>query len=272
MSLIPATPTHYQKTHARFRLRCDEAPDEPPSVSFEKVLKIECNISITTNYMLQGIKDVRPPTLFHTFALSHRLQSLTQKIEKNSPTLGRNAQYTATSRLSRIPSYLTVHMVRFAWRTDIGKKAKIMVRPLPPFRGHADPALLAQRKVKFPTDFDVLDLVTDELKEKMMPLVTRYRELEGERAERRNIRKKSAARAAKAQKAAASGSAPAEGELHAPSSTDGPALTLKGSGGGVVNCGGGTCGGRACGDGRRPGGRVGVSRAREGAARETRAP
>lgn len=36
--------------------------------------------------------------------------------------------YTSKSRLSRLPSYLTVHMVRFAWRQDIGKKAKIMVR------------------------------------------------------------------------------------------------------------------------------------------------
>lgn len=72
-----------------------------------------------------------------------------------------------------------------------------------------------QRKVKFPTDFDVLDLVTDELKEKMMPLVTKYREIEGERTERRNIRKKTAARVAKEQKAAASGSAPAEGWFRA---------------------------------------------------------
>ncbi|EPS98924.1 hypothetical protein FOMPIDRAFT_1024471 [Fomitopsis schrenkii] len=161
----------YMTGEIRRELRCDEAPDEPSSVSFEKALKIECNISITTNYMQQGIKD-----------------SLTQKIEKNSPSLGRDAQYTATSRLSRIPSYLTVHMVRFAWRTDIGKKAKIM------------------RRVKFPTDFDVLDLVTDELKEKMLPLVTKYRSIEGERAERRSVRKKSAARAAKALKDAAAGS------------------------------------------------------------------
>ncbi|KAI0726971.1 cysteine proteinase [Fomitopsis betulina] len=166
----------YMTGEIRRELRCDEAPNEPSSVSLEKTLKIECNISITTNYMLQGIKD-----------------SLTQKIEKNSASLGRNAQYTATSRLSRIPSYLTVHMVRFAWRTDIGKKAKIM------------------RKVKFPVDFDVLDLLTDELKAKMLPLVTKYRDIEGERAERRSIRKKSAARAAKALKAAAAGSsAPAE--------------------------------------------------------------
>ncbi|TFY64553.1 hypothetical protein EVJ58_g2535 [Rhodofomes roseus] len=165
----------YMTGELRRELKCDEAPDEPPSISFEKALKVECNISITTNYMLQGIKD-----------------SLNQKIEKNSPTLGRDAQYTATSRLSRLPSYLTIHMVRFAWRTDIGKKTKVM------------------RKVKFPTDFDVVDLVTDELKQKMMPLVNKYREVEGERSERRSIRKKTALRIAKEQKAIASGSAPAE--------------------------------------------------------------
>lgn len=41
------------------RLKCDEAPEEPPTVVTEKVLKIECNISITTNFMASGIKDVR---------------------------------------------------------------------------------------------------------------------------------------------------------------------------------------------------------------------
>lgn len=40
------------------RLKCDEAPEEPSTVTVEKVLKIECNISATTNYMHTGIKDV----------------------------------------------------------------------------------------------------------------------------------------------------------------------------------------------------------------------
>ena len=55
------------------------------------------------------------------------MASLDQKIEKFSPTLNRQAVYTQKSRLSRIPTNLTVHMVRFAWKRDIGKKAKIMV-------------------------------------------------------------------------------------------------------------------------------------------------
>ncbi len=40
------------------RLKCDEAPEEPPSVTVEKVLKVECNIGPTTNYMHSGIMDV----------------------------------------------------------------------------------------------------------------------------------------------------------------------------------------------------------------------
>ena len=54
-------------------------------------------------------------------------QSLDQKVEKTSPTLGRQAVYSQKSRITRLPGYLVVHMVRFAWRQDIAKKAKIMV-------------------------------------------------------------------------------------------------------------------------------------------------
>ncbi|OCH92576.1 cysteine proteinase [Obba rivulosa] len=144
-------------------LKCDEAPDEPPSTSIEKVLKLSCNININTNFMLTGIKD-----------------ALDGKIEKNSPSLGREAVYTSKSRLSRLPSYLTVHMVRFAWRRDIGKKAKIM------------------RKVKFPSEFDAIELVTDELKTKLLPASTKLKEAERDRRERRKVRKRTKANAAAA--------------------------------------------------------------------------
>ena len=42
-----------------YRLKCDEAADEPESVSFEKTLKVSCNISNAVNYMQQGIMEVR---------------------------------------------------------------------------------------------------------------------------------------------------------------------------------------------------------------------
>lgn len=142
----------------RRELICDEAPAEAPSISQEPFTKIQCHINSATNYMFQGI-----------------MNSLDEKIEKRSDTLGRDAVYTQKTRVTRLPAYLIVHMVRFAWKQDIGKKAKIM------------------RKVKFPLEFDALDaldLVTDELKVKLLPVGRRLKEIEGERAERRKVRKR----------------------------------------------------------------------------------
>ncbi|KAF8968863.1 hypothetical protein BDZ97DRAFT_1798491 [Flammula alnicola] len=153
----------YMMGQMRRELTCDEAPEEPSTVSFEQVLKIECNININTNFMLSGI-----------------MNSLDTKVDKNSPSLGRQAVYSQKSRLSRLPTYLTVHMARFAWRADIGKKAKIM------------------RKVKFPQEFDALDLATDELRAKLLPANRKLKEIEKERGERRKVRKRTKQAAATA--------------------------------------------------------------------------
>ncbi|KAF8578878.1 cysteine proteinase [Ramaria rubella] len=136
-------------------LKCEEAPDEPPTTIKEKITKVSCNISKETNFMYSGI-----------------MSSLDQTIEKHSPTLGREAQYVQHSRISRLPSNLMVHMVRFHWRRDIGKKAKIM------------------RKVKFPFELDAMDMVTDDLKRKLANANGKVKEIERERAERRKVRKK----------------------------------------------------------------------------------
>lgn len=168
-------PFHAQYIDVVDRLTCDDAPDEEPTITTEKVLKLECNITINTNFLHTGIMDVRNhswPMQSNASANEYGAQALDQKIEKRSPSLGREAVYTAKSRLSRIPANLTVHMVRFAWKRDIGKKAKIM------------------RKVKFPLEFDVLDLCTDELKQKLQPVNTKLKEFERDRAERRKVRKR----------------------------------------------------------------------------------
>ncbi|KAI0744597.1 cysteine proteinase [Earliella scabrosa] len=148
----------YMTGELRRVLKCAEAPEEPESVAFEKVLKISCNISNAVNYMQQGI-----------------MEALDGTIEKQSPTLGREAVYSSTQRLSRLPTYLTVHMVRFAWKRDINKKAKIM------------------RRVKFPTEYDALDIATPELQEKLLPISRKLKEFEKERAERRKVRKRTKA-------------------------------------------------------------------------------
>ncbi|KAJ7271055.1 hypothetical protein C8J57DRAFT_1320552 [Mycena rebaudengoi] len=126
------------------------AAGEAPSTSTESVLKITCNIDSTVNYMASGIT-----------------KSLSQTVVKRSLALGRDADYTQESRMTRLPSYLFVHMARFSWRADINKKAKIM------------------RKVKFPSEYDAVDLCSDELKAKLLPVSRRLKALEKEREERR---------------------------------------------------------------------------------------
>ncbi|KAJ6493932.1 hypothetical protein C8R47DRAFT_1318835 [Mycena vitilis] len=138
-------------------LKCDDvaAADEPPSISHENVLKITCNIDSTVNFMASGIQ-----------------KSLSQPVIKRSLTLGRDANYTQESRMTRLPAYLFVHMARFSWRADINKKAKIM------------------RKVKFPTEYDAVDLCSDELKAKLLPVSRRLKAVEKEREERRKVRRR----------------------------------------------------------------------------------
>lgn len=77
--------------------------------------------------MLSGIMSASNNITVYVLITDILKQSLDTKVEKNSPSLGRQALYSQKSRLSRLPTYLTIHMVRFAWRADIGKKAKIMV-------------------------------------------------------------------------------------------------------------------------------------------------
>ncbi|QRV83368.1 ubiquitin carboxyl-terminal hydrolase [Ceratobasidium sp. AG-Ba] len=153
-----------------------EDPEEPEKVTTEGMLKINCNITVSTNYMHTGIKE-----------------SLDEEIEKHSERLGRTAKYQQTSRISRLPSNLTVHMVRFYWRREINRKAKIM------------------RKVKFPFELDVLDLLTDELRAKLQPATRKLREIEGERLERRRARRKLKNTSASTGQASTSASAPADG-------------------------------------------------------------
>lgn len=110
-----------------------------------------------------------------------------------SPSLGRQAVYSLKARMSRLPTYLTVHMVRFAWREDIGKKAKIMVRlSRACFDSHFTDiqAFFVQRKVKFPLEFDALDLATEELREKLIPASRKLKDIEKDRGERRKVRKR----------------------------------------------------------------------------------
>lgn len=132
---------------------------EEPIHSSDVFYKLDCHIGKETNHLHDGIMD-----------------GLEEKIEKNSPTLDRNAIYTKRSRVSRLPKYLTVHFVRFFWKRETRKKAKIM------------------RKVSFPDELDAVEFCTDELKNQLVPVRNKLREVRKEEldAERSRKRQKNA--------------------------------------------------------------------------------
>jgi len=141
---------------------CDEkeAQDagEEPVKENDVFLKLNCHITGSTNHLKDGI-----------------LAALEEKIEKNSPVLGRDAIYTKKSKISRLPKYLTVHFVRFFWKREAQKKAKIM------------------RKVTFPDELDVAEFCTDELRAMIVPVRDKVREIrkdeeDVERAKKRQKR------------------------------------------------------------------------------------
>jgi ubiquitin carboxyl-terminal hydrolase 14 len=145
----------YMAGQMQSTLVCNESSDEVPIITTEPFLKLNCHIEISTNFMADGI-----------------LAALSEQIEKRSEVLGRNVMWTKTSRITRLPKYLVVHFVRFFWKRDSNKKAKIL------------------RKVKFPMELDATPFCTDDLKSKTLPVRDALRETrkkfeEAERAKKR---------------------------------------------------------------------------------------
>ena len=103
-------------------------------------LKLDCHIQKDTNHLRDGM-----------------LAALEEKVEKRSAVLDHDTMYTKTSRISRLPKYLTVHFVRFFWKREAQKKAKIM------------------RKVTFPAELDVVEFCTDALKKQLIPVRDKVR-------------------------------------------------------------------------------------------------
>jgi ubiquitin carboxyl-terminal hydrolase 14 len=120
----------------------EAAETEKSVTSTESFLKLDCHIDATINHLRDGI-----------------LAGLSSQIEKHSNTLDRDAVYTKTSQISRTPKYLTVHFVRFFWKRDAQKKAKIM------------------KKVTFSAELDVVEFCTEELKKKLIPVRDKVREI-----------------------------------------------------------------------------------------------
>lgn len=111
--------------------KCQENdPNDKEVIGYEDALKLSCHIDIHTNFLktglVEGSKDV---------------------LEKHNPTFDRNAQYVISKKITRLPKYLAVNFVRFYWKSEIRAKAKIL------------------RKVAFPFQLDVTDLLDESVKE-----------------------------------------------------------------------------------------------------------
>ena len=131
-----------------------EAGEEPVTAS-EPFVKLNCHISKDTNHLSDGI-----------------VAGLSEQIDKKSAALDREATYTKTSRVARLPAYLTVHFVRFFWKREAQKKAKIM------------------RKVTFPAELDVVDFCTETLRKRLIPVRDKVREIRKEEEEVIRARKR----------------------------------------------------------------------------------
>ncbi|KIX10232.1 uncharacterized protein Z518_01313 [Rhinocladiella mackenziei CBS 650.93] len=133
-----------------------EAADNEPVVESDDVfLKLDCHIDASINHLRDGI-----------------MAGLREEIEKNSPTLERNATYVKTSRISRLPKYLTVHFVRFFWKKDVQKKAKVL------------------RKVTFPEELDVVEYCTEDLRKRLIPVRDKVREIRKDEQDVERARKR----------------------------------------------------------------------------------
>uniref|UniRef100_A0A8B9CQM5 Ubiquitin carboxyl-terminal hydrolase n=1 Tax=Anser brachyrhynchus TaxID=132585 RepID=A0A8B9CQM5_9AVES len=124
-------------------MKCTEAEEEEVTKGKENQLQLSCFINQEVKYLFTGLK--------------LRLQ---EEITKLSPTLQRNALYIKSSKISRLPAYLTIQMVRFFYKEKESVNAKVL------------------KDVKFPLMLDVYELCTPDLQEKMVSYRSKFKDLE----------------------------------------------------------------------------------------------
>ena len=144
---------------------------EPPYKVREAERKIACHISEKTAHLYTALE-----------------VNLDAVIDKNSAVLGREVQFAKKSKMARLPPVLAVQFVRFAWRKDTAKRAKIL------------------RTVSFPAVLDVRNLCTPELQ---AAITAHCSSLEEERDAKGGAKPADAKEAAPAAEAAAGSSAAA---------------------------------------------------------------
>ncbi|XP_064849106.1 ubiquitin carboxyl-terminal hydrolase 14-like isoform X3 [Oncorhynchus masou masou] len=132
-------------------MKCTESEDEEPAKGKESQLQLSCFINQEVKYLATGLR--------------LRLQ---EEITKLSPSLQRNALYIKSSKVSRLPAYLTIQMVRFFYKEKESVNAKVL------------------KDVKFPLMLDVYELCTSGLQEKMVAVRSKFKEIEDKKLEKQS--------------------------------------------------------------------------------------
>uniref|UniRef100_A0A3Q3G327 Ubiquitin carboxyl-terminal hydrolase n=1 Tax=Labrus bergylta TaxID=56723 RepID=A0A3Q3G327_9LABR len=143
-------------------MKCTESEEEEPIKGKESQLQLSCFINQEVKYLATGLR--------------LRLQ---EEITKMSTTLERNALYIKSSKLSRLPAYMTVQMVRFFYKEKESVNAKVL------------------KDVKFPLMLDVYELCTSEIQEKMLPIRSKFKEVEDKKLEKQQQKKPDAVKEVK---------------------------------------------------------------------------
>ena len=81
-------------------------------------------------------------------------------MSKRSEKLDRDAEYIKTLKVSRLPGYLTVQMVRFQFKQKDAINAKIL------------------KDIKFPMMLDTFDLCSQDLQNKLVPMRAQFKAYE----------------------------------------------------------------------------------------------
>lgn len=89
-----------------------------------------------------------------------------RKLKKRSDLTGANSIYSVEKKISRLPKFLTVQYVRFFWKRSTNKKSKIL------------------RKVVFPFQLDVADMLTPEYAAEKVKVRDELRKVEKEKNEK----------------------------------------------------------------------------------------
>ncbi|XP_062337655.1 ubiquitin carboxyl-terminal hydrolase 14 [Osmerus eperlanus] len=134
-------------------MKCTESEEEEPTKGKESQLQLSCFINQEVKYLNTGLR--------------LRLQ---EEITKLSPSLNRNALYIKSSKLGRLPAYLTIQMVRFFYKEKESVNAKVL------------------KDVKFPLMLDVYELCTSELQEKMVTIRSKFKEVEDKKLENQPLK------------------------------------------------------------------------------------